>query len=104
MSENTSGLCPQGHAVLIKMHEEFNQQNGMIVIPDIVKDKLAAVDVYATVLAIGPAAWTDEPAPRAKVGDTVVVTKYAGMILKGPKDKKLYRMINDRDIFCTVEA
>lgn len=102
--ENTSGIHPQGVAVLIKMHDEFNQQKGMIVIPDIIKDKLAAVDQYATVLEVGPAAWHDEPAPRAKVGDVVAVTKYAGMLMRGPKDKQLYRMVNDRDIFCTVEV
>ena len=44
----------------------------------------------------------DEPTPRAKVGDRVLVTSFAGFMAVGPKDGKQYRVVNDRDIFCAI--
>jgi co-chaperonin GroES (HSP10) len=99
--ENNSGLEPVGVAVLIKMYEP-ERKDGMIVIPDAVQGKMAQVDVRATVVAVGPGAWEEEKRPRAAPGDRVMVTKFAGFIAKGPKDGQLYRLINDRDIFCKI--
>lgn len=101
MIENTSGLEPVGVAVLIKMYEP-ERKGALIAIPDSVQGKMAQVDVRATVVAVGPGAWEDEKVPRAAPGDKVFVTKFAGFIAKGPKDGQLYRLINDRDIFCRI--
>jgi len=30
------------------------------------------------------------------------VTKFAGFMAKGPKDGQMYRLVNDRDIFCAI--
>ena len=56
----------------------------------------------AVVVAVGPAAWEDESQPRAKPGDKVLITNFAGMLTKGTKDGKSYRLVNDRDIFCKI--
>lgn len=99
--ENRSGLEPRGVAVLIKTYEP-ERKGAQIVIPDSVQGRMAMVDNRALVIAIGPSAWHDEPAPRAKVGDKVLVTKFAGFMAKGPADGEMYRLVNDRDIFCAI--
>jgi len=82
---------------------EVSGKVGSIEIPDFVESRMAAVELKAVVLEIGAQAWEDEKEPRAKVGDTVLVTKYAGMMVRG-KDNKQYRLVNDRDIFCVWEG
>tara|TARA_R110000868_G_scaffold100928_1_gene277828 strand:+ start:775 stop:1092 length:318 start_codon:yes stop_codon:yes gene_type:complete len=99
--ENNSGLEPRGVAVLIQLYEP-ERQGAKIVIPDMVQSRMSMADTRAIVIAIGPSAWNDEPSPRAKVGDKVLVTKFAGMTAVGPNDGAAYRLVNDRDIFCAI--
>lgn len=99
--ENKSGLRPLGVAVLIKQYEP-ERKGAQIVIPDSVQGRQAMVDNRAVVIEVGPSAWHDEPAPRAKPGDKVLVTKFAGFMAKGPLDGELYRLVNDRDLFCAI--
>lgn len=99
--ENTSGLDPRGVAVLIRTYEP-ERKGGQIVLPDSVQGRMSMVDNRAVVVAVGPSAWHDEPSPRAAVGDRVLVTKFAGFMAKGPKDGQMYRLVNDRDIFCAI--
>lgn len=101
MIENTSGLDPRGVAVLIQTYEP-ERKGALIEIPDSVKGRMDMVDSRAIVIAVGPQAWYDERTPRAWPGDKVLVTKYAGFMAKGPKDGKMYRLVNDRDIFCAI--
>src|SRR3990167_5311076 len=101
MMENRSGLDPRGVAVLIKTYEP-ERKGGLIEIPDNVQGRMSMVDNRATVVAIGPNAWHDEPSPRAVVGERVLVTKFAGFMAKGPKDGQMYRLVNDQDIFCAI--
>ena len=99
--ENQSGLKPLGVAVLIKPYEP-ERQGGMIEIPDVVQGRMSMVDNRAIVVEVGESAWHDEPVPRAKAGDKVLVTKFAGYMAKGTKDGQLYRLVNDRDIFAQI--
>ena len=101
--QNNSGLEPRGVAVLVKPYEP-ERKGGQIVVPDFVQRNMSIVDIRATVVAIGPSAWHDEPTPRAAVGDKVLVTKFAGMVAQGPLDGEMYRLVNDRDIFCAIVA
>ena len=99
--KNESGLEPRGVAVLVKAYEP-ERKGAQIVIPDNVQGRMAMVDNRVIVVAIGPGAWHDEPSPRAKVGEKVLVTKFAGFMAKGTKDGEMYRLVNDRDIFCAI--
>jgi co-chaperonin GroES (HSP10) len=74
----------------------------MIALPESVQGRMSMVDNRAIVVAVGENAWHDEPSPRAKVGDKVLVTKFAGFMAKGPADGEMYRLVNDRDIFCAI--
>ena len=100
---NTSGLEPLGRAVLVRMVELEEMKATTIVIPDHVLRNSSVMEQRAEVVAVGTEAWVDERAPRARVGDKVIVTKLAGYVAVGPKDGKLYRLCNDRDIFCRIE-
>lgn len=102
MLQNESGLEPLGRAVLVKMVEIEELKAKLINIPDHVRANSATVEQRAIVVAIGDSAWEDEKKPRAAVGDKVIVTKFAGYVAKGPKDGQLYRLVNDRDIFCRI--
>jgi co-chaperonin GroES (HSP10) len=102
MQENKSGLRPLGVAVLVQEYTP-ERKGSLIEIPENVKDRVAMVENRARVIDVGPAAWHDEPSPRAKPGDKVLITKFAGFMAKGPLDGKLYRLVNDRDIFCGIE-
>ncbi len=100
---NTSGLKPLGVAVLVESHQP-ERKAGRILIPDSVQGRQAAIEDRAIVIAVGEHAWADEPTPRAKPGDLVLVAKFSGYMATGPADGKLYRVINDRDIFCAITA
>jgi co-chaperonin GroES (HSP10) len=103
MSEvvNTSGLRPRGACVLLEPYEpEFKRS--LIAIPDTVSDRSKMLETRAVVVEIGPNAWQDEP-PRAKVGDKVMISKFAGTLVYGPKDGKSYRAVNANDIYMQVE-
>lgn len=116
--ENTSGLDPRGVAVLIKPYKP-ERKGGLIEIPAEVAGRMSMVDQRAVVVAVGEAAWKDEgywkpvlwglfrrwvQKPRAKVGERVLVTKFAGFMAgEGiTEDGQQYRLVNDRDIFCAI--
>lgn len=99
---NESGLEPLGRAVLVEMVELEQSKNDLIQIPVHIRQSSAAMEQRALVKAIGSECWKDEGEARAKVGDKVIVTKLAGYVVNGPKDGKLYRLVNDRDIFCRI--
>lgn len=100
--KNETGLHPLGVAVLIEPYEP-ETKSSIIALPDTVKQKFAMVEARAIVIEVGPEAWSDEKTPRAKPGDKVLVTKYAGYAAQSPRDGKLYRLVNDRDVFCAIE-
>lgn len=100
---NPSGLEPLGHAVLVAPYEpEFKKS--IIEIPITVRMRTQMSETRAIVIAIGPEAWAGEQAPRAKVGDKVMITRFAGAMLTGPKDDKIYRMVNDRDLWAKISG
>lgn len=99
---NKSGLKPLGRAVLVKMVEIEEMKAQLIQIPDHVKKNSAMMEQRAVVIDIGASCWEDEKEPRAKPGDKVILTRMAGYVARGT-DHELYRLVNDRDIFCRIE-
>lgn len=100
---NRSGLVPCGHAVLVQPYEPEKVES-LIVMPDTVKERNMMVEMRAIVVEAGPEAWLDEQCPRALPGDKVLIAKFAGHLATGTADGKLYRLVNDRDIFCRIEV
>lgn len=97
-----SGLEPLGVAVLCETYDP-DEKKRSIIIPETAKAGMKSLETRAVVVAVGELAWKDEEFPRAKVGDKVLLANYAGILVTGPKDGKLYRMVNDRDIYCRFE-
>jgi len=99
-THNSSGVRPLGCAVLVEYYEP-ERKSSLIFIPEEVRKGEVLVEQRARVLEIGPVAWRDEP-PRAKVGDRVLIARMSGYALKGPADGRLYRIVNDNDIFAAI--
>jgi co-chaperonin GroES (HSP10) len=101
-----SGLRPLGHAVLVESYDPDESQR-VLIIPESAKQGMKSIETRATVVAVGDAAWHEEIQqgypPRAVVGDKVLLANYSGVLVTGPKDGKIYRMVNDRDIYCQFE-
>lgn len=97
-----SGLNPLGCAVLVEPYEPEIKKSSLV-IPETVQERTVLVETRAIVRAIGPEAWKGESVHRAREGDKVMITRFAGYMLKGTKDGKQYRLVNDIDIFCRIE-
>lgn len=102
---NTSGHHPQGRAVLVQPWEpEITGAilRSKLIIPSEVREKTVVMENRVRVIEIGACAWMDEPRPRAKVGEICLVTRLAGFTIAG-YDGQIYRLVNDRDLFCTCD-
>ena|SRR5271168_3331397 len=99
---NKTGLHPKGVAVLVEPYEP-EILSTILAIPDSVREGLSVLENRVRVIEVGPFAWSDEPQPRAKPGDVVMITKHAGFVATGA-DEKLYRMVNARDVFCEIDV
>lgn len=96
-------IKPTGHHVLIKLQEVEKKSEGGIILPDATHKKEQAGGQFAEVLVVGPTAWDEYSKPWAKVGDEVVVIRYAGAQWDYDGDDKLCRIINDDEIIAVVE-
>ncbi len=99
---NKSGLRPLGQAVLVEPYEP-EIKKGAIFIPPSAGERATMMETRAVVVEVGPSAWFDEPRPRAKSGDKVLIGKLRGEMVVGVKDQKIYRIVNGRDIYCGLE-
>lgn len=99
---NPSGVKPLGRAVLVKPYTP-ERKEGLIVLPDEALQRDQMVEQRAIVIETGKYAWHDEPEPRASAGQKVLVSKFAGYMVRGTADGEQYRLVNDRDIFAAIE-
>lgn len=101
--QNTSGIHPKGHRVLILPDPvEEVTQSGIIVSVGENRDRERLAQLKGTVVELGNTAWLDQPSPWAQVGDHVIFGKYSGLIYQG-NDNKEYRIINDLDVVALVD-
>jgi chaperonin GroES len=108
---NNSGIVPIDKRVLV-MPDPVSEKIGSIFIPETHKEKEEYAQTLATVIAVGETAFGEAIVEAKRYGlafsapmpgDRVIIGKYAGMRLKGPKDGGDYRMINDDDICARLE-
>lgn len=100
--ENKSGIKPCGRAVLIAPYEP-ERLSSIIAVPESAVEGMHMTEQRAVVVECGPGCWPNEPA-RAKPGDKVLVARFSGYMAKGTADGKQYRLVNDNDIFATIEV
>lgn len=99
---NNSGIHPAGDRVLIKPEEVEEVSKGGIIIIDEAREKYGLAQVFGTLVAVGPDAWSDYSGAFAEVGDRVLFAKYGGLVVTG-KDGEAYRLSNDTDITAVVD-
>jgi co-chaperonin GroES (HSP10) len=97
---NQSGLAPLGRAILVEPFDKA-RTTSVIALPDSVLRNERILDVKVRVVELGPECYPDEK-PRCHPGDVVFIAKMSGFVAQGPKDGKMYRFVNDRDVFAKV--
>lgn len=92
-------IKPLGERVVIKMLESEETTKSGIVLPGSAKEK----PQVAEVVAVGPGAVVDgkEVKMEVKVGDKVLMSKYAGTEVK--VDNQEYTILKQSDILAIVE-
>ena len=101
--QNTSGIHPKGHRVLILPDPvEEVTQSGIILSVGENRDRERLAQLKGTIVELGNTALLDQPSPWANEGDHVIFGKYSGLIYQGA-DEKEYRIINDLDVVAIVD-
>ena len=93
-------IKPLGERVVIKMLEGEEVTKGGVVLPGSAKEK----PQVAEVVAVGPGGYDDkgrEIKMEVKVGDKVLISKYAGTEVK--IDDVEYKILKQSDILAKVE-
>ena len=99
---NKTGIKPVGRAILLKPYQP-ERSSSVIVLPPSVAQNDMVLEARAIVVDIGPHAWHDEKGPRCSIGDHVMVSQMSGKIVQSPVDDQWYRIINDRDVYATIQ-
>lgn len=102
LEENQSGLDPAGRAVLCRPYLP-ELEASIIEMPDHVMALELMREMRATVIQMGEDCYSGVSA-RCKPGDNVLISKFSGVIFKGPMDGKMYRICNDEDVFCRLKG
>ena len=101
MAKNTKpSFKPLGDRVLLQRIEEAEEIKGGIIIPDSAKEK----PQEAKVIALGTGALDKDGkkvAFNVKVGDKVLVGKYAGSEVK--LDEVIYLLLREEEILAIIE-
>jgi co-chaperonin GroES (HSP10) len=75
----------------------------LMAIPDHVMALELMREMRGTVIELGEDAYKGASA-RCMPGDNVLISKFCGVIVKGPLDGKFYRLINCDDVFCRLKG
>jgi len=105
---NKSGITPVRDLILVLPEEEVETEHGLIKIPEFVKQREAAAQVFGILVQMGEDAFKYEEkqfgtSPDLEAGMRVMFAKYGGIVVKG-KDGINYRLIRDDDILATVDT
>jgi len=96
--DNTSGFRATGHRLLLLPDAAEVTSAGGIIMTAKVLAQDESKCVWATVLEIGPDAWSDKGTDFCDVGDRVLIGEYTGKFHTSPRDGVKYRFVNDLDI------
>ena len=92
---NESGITPIGDRAVIRVREAEIKTSGGIILPEEYKDKKDMAQLEATLLESGETA-DMELGIWPQVGDTVLITKYAGLLYT--RNGIEYRLVRGEDI------
>ena len=100
--KNKAGIDPIQYKVLILPDTVESEMESGLFIPDTVKEKEQAAAVRGVLVAMGTQAFEEIEIKKPVVGERVLFSKYAGMIVMG-NDKVEYRLCNDQDICAIID-
>jgi chaperonin GroES len=100
--ENKSGFRATGHRILLIPEAVEKKTAGGIVLVEKTVNAEEQIAVVATVLEIGPDAWSDKSTDYCQVGDKVLIAQYVGKFHTSPRDGKKYRFVADLDIISPI--
>ena len=105
-AQRQCGIIPAGHRVLVQADEYMKSYEGVIEIPQNVKDRSQNAQTAGTVIALGTTAYQEQGFGNGtcwcQPGDRVMFARYGGVQVMG-KDKKTYRILPDQDIFAIID-
>jgi co-chaperonin GroES (HSP10) len=103
-------MHPAGHRVLVKLKpttkkEEEVTESGIIIERKINVAAHQRAEQEAIIIEVGPNAWKDFSGgePWAKVGDTILISKYSGEDKDDLEEGSIFRIINDEDVLAIIE-
>lgn len=96
-------MIPVEFKVVVKQQAVEEKSKGGIILPEDIRKKEQMAETKAIVVAVGGNAFEDWKGVIPKVGDTVIVRKYAGYTVTD-KDGKEYQVCNDKDISLILET
>lgn len=108
-THNGSGIIPMQFKLVVKMEAIEEKTDGGVYLPDQAKDKKSFEITRGTLVAAGPAAFSDydqfpEHSRIPQVGDRLWLNKYAGHQVKDKVQSTIaYRIIEDTDIVGIVD-
>jgi len=98
---STSGINPTEYNVLVEPEKVEESSRGGVLLAASTLDRKQAFAIRGKLMAVSPLAFSYEVWPegtrRPQIGDTVIMTKAAGVIVEG-LDGKEYRLLKDKDI------
>jgi co-chaperonin GroES (HSP10) len=96
-------IRPLLNYVAVKVSEvpETAGEAGLIIRPDINRDRTQYAEAVGVITAVGPVACRDYGVPPHQVGDTVVFNSYTGIPLFF--NGELYRLMHDRDAVAVID-
>jgi co-chaperonin GroES (HSP10) len=103
LSTNESGIQPVEDKLLLLPDESTAKIRGIIK-PDMVRDQEQMAQVRALLVAVGGNCFEDWDDPIPKVGDRVMVMKYAGIHGIEGAEGRTYQICTARDITAILTA
>ena len=101
---NTSGIRPVDLNVLVRMDEVKTQTAGGVLLPEAHADLAAQRDIEVTFIEAGKSCFKEwEPDCRPTPGQRVIISRHAGMEVKGRTDGLVYRVLSDVDVRAVIE-
>ena len=102
-SENVSGIRPVEDKVLLLPDMIKEETSGGLHKPEVVVAQEQLAQVRALLVAMGGNCFEDWDEPVPKVGDRLMVCKYAGILDIQGADGMTYQICTDRDITAILD-
>jgi co-chaperonin GroES (HSP10) len=99
----SSGIVPQGHRILVLPDQISDKTaSGIVIFSPTQLEREQLGQTEGVVVALGEDSYTDFKSAWCKVGDKVIIARYAGMMRTG-NDGLSYRIISDTDVVALLE-